>query len=78
VRAGNYIPYANAIENDFIRENLSILSEYGIPSSAIRKIESKIPTEIEQDNVFEFIRQNRLHLESELIEYEKEKFLQNI
>ena len=78
LRAGNYILYANAIENDFIRENLSILSEYGIPSSAIRKIESKIPAEIEQDKVFEYIKQNRLHLKSELIEYEKEKFLENM
>lgn len=78
LRAGNYILYANAIENDFIRENLSILSEYGIPSSAIKKIESKIPAEIEQDKVFEYIKQNRLHLKSELIEYEKEKFLENM
>lgn len=78
LRAGNYILYANAIENDFIRENLSILSEYGIPSSAIRKIESKIPAEIEQDKVFEYIKLNRLHLKSELIEYEKEKFLENM
>jgi hypothetical protein len=26
---GNYSYYANQIENDFIRDNLTILSEYG-------------------------------------------------
>lgn len=35
IRAGNYTYYANLIENDFIRENLAILLEYGVPSSAI-------------------------------------------
>jgi hypothetical protein len=29
---GNYSYYANQIENDFIRDNLTILSEYGIPT----------------------------------------------
>lgn len=37
LKAGNYSFYANQIENNFIRENLTILAEYGIPDSAIKK-----------------------------------------
>ena len=31
--------YNTDFEDDFIRDNLTILSEYGIPSSAIKKFE---------------------------------------
>lgn len=78
LKSGNYIFYANAIENDFIRENLSILSEYGIPTSAIKKMAPKIPIDIEQDNVISYIKQQQLHLKCDLIRYEIEKFIENI
>jgi len=39
---GNYSFYSSQIENDFIRDNLTILSEYGIPTSAINKLSSSI------------------------------------
>lgn len=74
---GNYIHYANLIENDFIRENLAILSEYGIPNSAIRKIEYKIPSQLNQDEVLNFIKTRKIHLTSELLEYERKKITDN-
>ena len=78
LKSGNYILYANAIENDFIRENLSILSEYGIPASAIKKMAPKIPIDIEQDDVISYIKRQQLHLKCDLIRYEIEKFIENI
>ncbi|HCY75451.1 MAG TPA: helicase [Ignavibacteriales bacterium] len=78
VRAGNYIFYANLIENDFLRENLAILSEYGIPSSAIRKLEKQIPSDLDQDSVLEFIREKKIYASSNLLEYEKIKLNENI
>ncbi len=78
LRSGNYIFYANKIENDFLRENLSILYEYGIPSSAIRKLEYSIPEEINQDEVLKMIRDRELYNNERLLQYEKLKLLKNI
>lgn len=74
---GNYSYYASQIENDFVRENLSILVEYGIPKSAIIKLEKKISSSIDQDNVLDVIKKGKLTDIPELIKYEKEKILEN-
>lgn len=73
LRAGSYSYFSNLIENDFLRENLTILSEFGIPSSAIRKLEKLIPSDIPQDDVIKSIRENRLYENSDFIEYERNK-----
>ncbi|WP_282126675.1 DEAD/DEAH box helicase [Marinifilum flexuosum] len=73
LRPGNYSYYTNLIENEFLRENLTILSEFGIPSSAIRKLEKIIPESLSQDDVIKSIRQDRLFENSVFIEYEKNK-----
>jgi hypothetical protein len=73
IRAGNYSYYTNLIENEFLRENLTILSEFGIPSSAIRKLEKFIPPNMQQDDVIKSIRENKIFENSDFIEYEKNK-----
>lgn len=78
LRPGNYTYYANLIENDFLRENLAILAEYGIPGSAIRKIENRIPNNINQDDVLNYIRDNGIVYTKGLLEYEKQKIKENI
>ena len=78
IRPGNYVHYANLIENDFLRENLAILYEYGVPSSAIRKIEPLIPKELDQDEVLEYIKTRGINRNKELIGYEKDKLNENL
>jgi hypothetical protein len=78
LRPGNYTYYANLIENDFLRQNLSILAEYGIPSSAIRKLEKQIPDSVNQDSVLDFIKDKKLFESTDLLEYEKYKLKENI
>lgn len=78
IKPGNYIFYANQIENEFIRDNLSVLYEYGVPSSAIRKLADTIPSDIDEDKVIEYIKNNELINKSDLISYEKEKLYENI
>jgi hypothetical protein len=78
LRCGSYSYYANLIENDFIRENLTILLEYGIPSSAIRKLENSIPKELHQDNVLNYIREHGLNQQRGLLQYEQIKITENI
>lgn len=73
LRSGSYSYFSNLIENDFLRENLTILSEFGIPSSAIRKLEKLIPEKMPQDEVIKLIRNNKLYENSNFIEYEKNK-----
>jgi adenylate kinase family enzyme len=59
--------------NVFVRENLSILVEYGIPKSAINKLENKISEDLDEDKVLDEIKNKRLIETSDLIDYEKEK-----
>lgn len=73
LRAGSYSYFSNLIENDFLRENLTILSEFGIPSSAIRKLEKLISPNLAQDEVIKSIREKKLYEDSSFIEYERNK-----
>lgn len=73
LRSGSYSYFSNLIENDFLRENLTILSEFGIPSSAIRKLEKLIPANLSQDDVIKLIREKVIYDKPNFIEYEKNK-----
>ncbi|WP_156420263.1 DEAD/DEAH box helicase [Rheinheimera sp. EpRS3] len=77
VRSGNYTYYASSIESDFVRENLTILAEYGIPRSAIDKIEKYIDKNLNQDLVMKEIIDNRIHDRPEFLSYEREKIVSN-
>lgn len=78
LRAGNYLYYANLIENDFIRDNLTILAEYGIPNSAIKKLETMIPSDMNQDDVIREIFLNKYHTNAIFLDYEKLKIEENL
>lgn len=80
ITPGNYLFYATSLENDFLPQNLSILIDYGIPSTAIRKISTVVPNELTQDEALNFIRSNKIFLDSkvDLLKYERDKFLQNL
>lgn len=78
IKSGDYIGIANLLENGFIPENLSILLEYGIPASAIKKLKKALPTDINQDDIFDYIKKYKLIEKVELIEYEKDKIRQNL
>ena len=73
LKPGNYTYYSNLIENEFLRENLAILSEFGIPSSAIRKLEKLIPSTVPQDEIINIIRKDKLFKHDIFIDYEKNK-----
>jgi len=77
LKPGNYTYFSNLIENDFIRENLVILSEYGIPTSAIRKLEDIISSKTPQEEVMKIIKSERLFDNKIFIEYERNKLKNN-
>ncbi len=69
---GNYSYYASQIEDDFIRDNLSILAEYGIPTSAINKLSSKIDKDLSESDVIKKVKEI-CGIDKDLLEYEKFK-----
>ena len=77
LRPGNYTFYASSIECDFIRENMAILAEYGIPKSAIEKLEKYIGKDLSQERVMEEIMARKYYDNPEFIDYEKHKIIEN-
>lgn len=73
LNAGSYSYFVQQLENDFIPENLAILAEYGVPTSAIRKIAPMISSEYIEDSILEYIRKNKDLIYSSLLRYEREK-----
>jgi hypothetical protein len=72
-KPGNYSFYSRKIENDFIRDNMILLLEYGVPKSAINKLNNKIPETLSQDEVIAYIKKYDLAHHNSLISYESEK-----
>jgi hypothetical protein len=70
--SGNYSFYASQIENEFIRDNLSILAEYGIPTSAINKLSSSIDKDLTDDDVLKKVKEIAKN-DSGLMQYERDK-----
>jgi hypothetical protein len=70
---GNYTYLSNLIENEFVRKNLSILVEYGVPQSAILKLKDLIANDLGEDQVLEEIKNRHLLQKANLILYEKLK-----
>lgn len=78
LRAGNYSYFSNLIESDFLNENMVILSEYGVPSSAIRKLEKILPKNISQDEVIAVIKKRKLYEDKVFIDYERKKLINSL
>ena len=74
INAGNYSFYASQIENDFIPSELSILSEYGIPTSAIKKLENNfLNKQLTEDEVITATKDILQQDKNNLLTYEKER-----
>lgn len=73
---GNYSFYSNLIENESMQSNMTIFAEYGIPSSAIKKIQKYIPSNISEDKVIEYMKEKNLYDMDNILSYEKWKIKQ--
>jgi len=71
--AGSYSYFVQQLENDFLHENLSILIEFGIPSSAVRRLEAEIPERMTEDEIIQFIKRHKNRLTASWLQYEKDK-----
>lgn len=77
LRSGDYSYVAEMIENEFIQSSLRILIEYGVPISAIQKIQLVMnmhgisADKITEDKAIELIRSHQEEFNKYLSEYEK-------
>ena len=76
--AGSYSFLSTQIENDFVRDNLSILIEYGVPKSAVDKLSIYLSEKLSEDAIIDEIRRKQLLDKADLIEYEKQKLMENL
>lgn len=58
VEAGSYSFFVQNLESDYLPDNLTILVEYGIPASTVRKLVNIIPHNLNEDEVVEYVCQH--------------------
>lgn len=73
IEFGDYSYYASQIENDFVPNKLAILLEYGIPNSAILKLQNHINLKLEEDIIIEKVIKLTKEKPDLLLQYEIEK-----
>ena len=78
VSAGDYSYFISMIENDYISERASLLLEFDIPTTAIRKIDSSVPQRVPSEHFIEYIKQNSKSIASKLSSYEVERIQKEI
>lgn len=69
---GDYTFFASILENEKVDERFQFLIDYGVPSSAIKKISEIVPKEIEGDsNIVKYLKSNIDNIDHILLSYEK-------
>ena len=75
---GDYTMFSSLLENEQVDERLRFLIDYGVPSSAVKKIKN-IPDDILTDfQVIQYLRKSIDRVDYNLIAYEEELLLQAI
>ncbi|MFT8883405.1 MAG: DEAD/DEAH box helicase [Liquorilactobacillus hordei] len=69
---GDYTFLASLLENEKVDERFQFLIDYGVPSSAIKKISKKVPEDIRGDsNIVRYLQSNLDNINPFLLPYEK-------
>ena len=77
-KAGSYAYYASLIEHDAIPENIALLLEYNIPSSTIKKLLSVLPADLKDQELVDYIFDNKVYESDSLLAYEKQLVTRNL
>lgn len=77
-KAGSYTYYASLIEHDAIPENIALLLEYNIPSSTIKKLLSVLPVDLKDQELVDYIFDNKVYENDSLLSYEKQLVTRNL
>ncbi|NQP64431.1 DEAD/DEAH box helicase [Streptococcus suis] len=69
MKCGDYSVFASLLENEQVDERLQFLIDYGVPSSAVKKV--KLPEELTgYPNIIQYLKDNISQISSKLIPYE--------
>lgn len=73
IDSGDYKYFSSSLENNINDPRLGFLIDFGVPSSAVKKISAIIPKEIEKESeIITFIKENKVNFMSYLDTYEME------
>lgn len=73
----SYSYYAQQLETSFLPDNISILLEYGIPAITVRKLEHRLPKNINEDELVAYIKSHD-GLKKTLLQYEADLLDHNL
>ena len=78
-KSGDYALFSSMLENDRVSERFQYLIDFGIPTSAVKKLESIVPQELVTDaDINEFFKKNQQIVKGLLLEYEFKLLLGSI
>lgn len=78
VISGDYSYFISMIENDYISERATLLREFDIPSTAIKKIDNFVPKHISVESFIKYIQINKSIITNILSDYEMERIQKEI
>lgn len=77
MKTGDYTTFAFLLENEQVDERLQFLIDYGVPSSAVKKI-GNLPDELVEDSqIIQYLKNNIIRISNNMIAYE-EKLLRQV
>lgn len=78
MKAGDYTTFASLLENEQVDERLQFLIDYGVPSSAVKKVK-ELPKNLDEDSqIIQYLKNNFKDFNDNLIDYEKKLLWQAI
>lgn len=78
MKAGDYTTFASLLENEQVDERLQFLIDYGVPSSAVKKVK-ELPKNLDEDSqIIQYLKNNFKDFNDNLIAYEKKLLWQAI
>lgn len=73
IEPGSYSYYVQELESDFLQNNTTILIEFGLPTSTIKKMEPYIPSDMPEEDVPQHVK-NSSRIRQKMSKYELELF----
>lgn len=78
MKTGDYTTFASLLENEQVDERLQFLIDYGVPSSAVKKIRN-LPDELVEDSqIVRYLKNNIMNISANMITYEENLLRQAI
>ena len=78
MKTGDYTMFASLLENEQVDERLQFLIDYGVPSSAVKKIKN-LPDELVEDSqIIQYLKNNFVNVSANMITYEENLLWQAI